>query len=93
MSQQSRAVAAAVLVSGWQSQGSDGAGAGKEEQVEEWISGTVFRDLGSTVSFFPLQGTQVQLKFKRLKQNSVVCSSIQGLSDLLIPTIKVSTPG
>lgn len=55
-------MAAAVLVSGWQSQGSDGAGAGKEEQVEEWISGTVFRDLGSTVSFFPLQGTQVQLK-------------------------------
>lgn len=70
-------------------------GAGKEEQVEEWISGTgtVLMDLGSTVSFVPLQGTQVHGKFKRLKQNSAVCSSIQGISDLLIPTIKVSTQG
>lgn len=68
--------------------------AGKEEQVEEWVSGTVLRDLGIIVSFFfLLQGTQVHGKFKRLKQNSVVCSSIQGLSDLLIPRINESTPG
>lgn len=81
MLQQSRAVVAAVLISGWQSQGSDAAGAGKEEQVEEWVSGTgtVLIDLQSTVSFFPLQETQVHGKFKRLKQNSAVCSSIQGI--------------
>lgn len=68
-------------------------GAGKEEQVEEWISGTGVMDLGSTVSFSPLQGTQVHGKFKRLKQNIMVCLSTQGISDLLIPTIKVSIPG
>lgn len=70
-------------------------GAGKEEQVEEWISGTeqFLWILEVLRAFFPLQGTQVHGKFKRLMQNSAVCSSIQGISDLLIPTIKVSTPG
>lgn len=70
-------------------------GAGKGQQAEERIPGTgiVLMELGNTVSFFPLQGTQGHGKFKRLKQNSVVCSSIQGISYLLIPTTKVSTPG
>lgn len=56
--QQSRAVAAAVLVSGWQSQGSDGARnrqRGASRGMDFW-NRTVLMDLGSTVSFFPPPG-------------------------------------
>lgn len=56
--QQSRAVAAAVLVSGWQSQGSDGARSRQRRASRgmDFWNRTVLTDLGSTVSFFPSPG-------------------------------------
>lgn len=88
--EQSRAMAAAVLVTAWQSQGSDGARSRQRRAsrgMDFWNRNSSYGSW-KYCQFFPLQGTKVHGKFKRLKQSSVICSS-----DLLIPTMKVSTPG